>query len=97
MMHPDFVFLFENAAGKVVPVLVDPHGAQLSDSMPKLVGLARYAEEHGDAFARIYAVTDVDGGYVYLDMKSADVREVVRITDDPKVIFASKHAKPYGK
>lgn len=97
MMHPDFVFLFENAAGDVVPAIVDPHGAQLSDSMPKLVGLARFAEEHGDTFARIEAVTDRGGAYVYLDMKSPEVRDAVRQIDDPSVVFGSKHAKSYGK
>lgn len=96
MMHPDFIFFFVNAAGEVVPAIVDPHGSQLSDSMPKLVGLARFAEEHGDAFARIDAVTDLDGQYVRLDVKSPQVREAIRSTDDPKVLFGSGHATHYG-
>lgn len=94
-MHPDFVFFFDKA-GKVAPIIVDPHGAQLSDSMPKLVGLARFAEEHADVFPRIEAVTDMDGGYVYLNLKSAEVREAIRTSDDAKVLFKSKLAKKYG-
>ncbi|GAA4909627.1 hypothetical protein GCM10025789_31020 [Tessaracoccus lubricantis] len=94
-MHPDFIFFFDKD-GKVVPAIVDPHGAQLSDSMPKLVGLARFAEEYADVFPRIEAVTDMDGGYVYLNLKSAEVREAIRTHDDAKVLFKSKHAKKYG-
>lgn len=95
-MHPDFVFFFDKA-GAVVPVIVDPHGSQHSDSMPKLVGLARFAEEHAEAFPRIEAVTDMGGGHVYLNLKSAEVREAIRNSDDAELLFKSKHAKKYGQ
>ena len=94
-MHPDFVFFFDKA-GQVAPVMVDPHGAHQSDAIPKLLGLARFAEEHGHLFPRIESVTDMDGGYLYLNMKSAEVREAIRACDDAKVMFKSKHAKKYG-
>lgn len=93
-MHPDFIFFFDKA-GEVVPAIIDPHGSQLSDAMPKLVGLARFAEEHADVFPRIEAVTDWEGGYVYLDLRDQSTRDAIRHTDDPKVIFGSKHAKEY--
>lgn len=38
----------------------------------------------------------MDGGYVYLNLKSAEVREAIRTSDDAKVLFKSKFAKKYG-
>lgn len=58
--------------------------------------MARFAEEHAGVFPRIEAVTDMDGGYVYLNLKSAEVREAIRTSDNAKVLFKSKFAKKYG-
>lgn len=43
--HPDFIFFFERG-DQVAPATIDHHGSQLSDSLPKLVGLANFAEAH---------------------------------------------------
>jgi len=40
MMRPDFIFFAQIADGTIVADIVDPHGTQFSDSIPKLRGLA---------------------------------------------------------
>lgn len=78
IMRPDFLFFSKDASGAVVVDIVDPHGDHLADSLPKLRGLADYVEKHGADFGRIEAVAEVDGSYRVLDLKAAEVRELVR-------------------
>jgi len=95
-MHPDFVFFFDRG-GKVAPAIIDPHGSQLSDSLPKLVGLANFAEAHQDTFMRIESVADISGGtYRSLDLLNPAVRQAIREAEDPVALFNSDHARPYG-
>lgn len=75
-MHPDFIF-FESVAGKILPSIVDPHGQHLDDSLVKLQGLANYAERYGSAFNRIEAVVQEGNNWRKLDMKNADVRQLI--------------------
>jgi type III restriction enzyme len=61
-MQPDFVFFAKKADGQLVPVIVDPHGHHLNDALDKLKALAAFAEEFGDRFMRIEAVSKNDKG-----------------------------------
>lgn len=76
-MYPDFIF-FERENGKVMPYLVDPHGAQLADSLEKLKGFAEYAEEFGGLFTRIWSLTEIDEEKRYLDLKDAATRQSIQ-------------------
>lgn len=78
-MQPDFVFFSRMADGSIVPSIVDPHGAYLSDSIPKLKGYVKYVKEFGDRFRRIEAVDKVDGEYKYLDLKDPAIQ--IQITE----------------
>jgi len=49
-LRPDFLFFSEGSDGIEVSI-VDPHSHHLSDAIPKLRGLARYAERYEDAKA----------------------------------------------
>ena len=53
IIRPDFIFFATLDDGKVVADLVDPHGLHLADALPKLRGLAWYAETHSSAYRRI--------------------------------------------
>ncbi|MDT0196786.1 DEAD/DEAH box helicase family protein [Arthrobacter sp. AB6] len=76
-MYPDFIF-FHSTDGGIRPSIVDPHGYNYQDAAAKLKGLARYAEAHGELFARIESVIeDQEGRLVALDLKSPTVREAV--------------------
>jgi len=86
-MQPDFVFFVKNADGDVVPAIVDPHGHHLNDAHGKLKALADFAEEFGDRFVRIEAITKNDkadlnsahkGKLVMLDLLNPLVRQSVR-------------------
>ncbi len=46
ILRPDFIFFAKQPDGKVIADIVDPHGTQFSDALPKLKGLATYAERH---------------------------------------------------
>src|SRR5699024_6607974 len=54
-LQPDFLFVHRGDEG-LLPSIIDPHGAHLGDSGPKLKALAEYADEHGSHFDRIIAV-----------------------------------------
>lgn len=95
MLYPDFVFIF-NRQGTPVPAIVDPHGSHLSDALPKLCGLADFAEKHGEVFSRIEAVNAQGGGCVYLDLKNSEVRQLIRQASDPRALFMSSLARGYG-
>lgn len=76
-MRPDFLFFGEGEGGEVVDDIVSPHGDHLADSLPRLRGLAEYAEKQGAHYNRIEAVAKVDGSYRMLDLQNAEVRELV--------------------
>jgi type III restriction enzyme len=84
MLRPDFIFFREHAGGVIVADIVDPHGHHLADSLPKLQGLARYAETHGANFSRIEAMAEVDGTYRCIDLKDPDIREAVLQFDNAR-------------
>ncbi|MBF6387119.1 DEAD/DEAH box helicase family protein [Nocardia farcinica] len=76
-VQPDFVFV-HLVDGQLRPTIVDPHGAHLGDSGPKLKALAEYADEHGGEFDRITAVgVEKDGVLLGLDLKSSKIRRAV--------------------
>lgn len=76
-VQPDFVFV-HTVDGELKPSIVDPHGAHLGDSAPKLKALAEYADEHGSLFDRIIAVgIERDGDLRGLDLKSSKIRRAV--------------------
>ena len=78
IMRPDFIFFAENPDGSIVADIVDPHGDYFADSLPKLQGLAAYAEVYGKQFRRIEAVAKIDKIYRVLDLQDSSVRAGVK-------------------
>ena len=93
-MHPDFVFFDKEADGAIMPSIIDPHGEQYSDAIPKMRGLCNYAEEFGSIFSRIWSVDGAAERYV--DLKDPDVAAFIRAEGriDAGEVFAS-YGKPY--
>ncbi|MDN5805414.1 MAG: hypothetical protein L0H26_12650, partial [Microlunatus sp.] len=96
-VQPDFVFVHRTNEA-YLPSIVDPHGAHLGDSSPKLKALAQYADQHGDQFERIIAVgAEKDDALYGLDLKDAAVRRAVyespADTDSVKKLFAHHGTK----
>jgi hypothetical protein len=50
IVRPDFIFFAIEKDGSVVADIVDPHGLHLADALPKLQGLALYAETHAKSY-----------------------------------------------
>jgi hypothetical protein len=81
-MHPDFVF-FNKIDGVVRPSIIDPHGHHLEDSLVKLQGLARFAEQFGPEFHRIEAVSKLGASMRILDLQMPLVREAILQSKKP--------------
>lgn len=99
-VHPDFIIVQRNSSGGLVPSIVDPHSTHLADAMPKLLGLAAYAEEHGDRYARIESLAAIQNGELrMLDQKDPKIREVIRQAASGGAslasLFSSTLSQPY--
>lgn len=95
IVRPDFIFFATEEDGTVVADIVDPHGTHLADALPKLKGLAQYAETHADAFRRIDAVAKVDANLRVLDLKDPDVRKTVAAAESSEALYKSGAARKY--
>lgn len=96
IVRPDFVFFSLHDDGSIVADIVDPHGHHLADSLPKLRGLARYAEQNGDLYGRIEAVSEVEGRYRLLDLKRPDVRAAVHGASSARSAYLGPVSAPYA-
>lgn len=77
-MYPDFIFFQKTTAGKIVPIIVDPHGDWLGDSIAKLKGYVKYLRDFPDTFAAVQAVADQENGTVrYLDLMDSKVQDAI--------------------
>lgn len=95
IVRPDFMFFSIDVNGTVVADIVDPHGFHLVDALPKLKGLALYAETHAKAYRRIESIAEVKGKLRKLDLKSADVRKGIADATDAESLFSGGLAKDY--
>lgn len=95
IMRPDFIFFSKGDDGAVQANIIDPHGQHLADSLPKLVGLADYAEKYSDIFQNIKAVAKVSDLYRSLDLKNSKVRNAIRTAPSAKSLFEGQNAQDY--
>lgn len=94
-MRPDFLFFERDAQGALRASIIDPHGTHLADALPKLQGLARFAELYGGEFMRIEA-TAVPGNVMrLLDMTDPKVRDAVETATSAKALYESDVAHDY--
>ncbi|MHB1064213.1 MAG: DEAD/DEAH box helicase [Georgenia sp.] len=94
-MRPDFIFFGSDHTGALVADLVDPHGHHLSDALPKLRGLADFAEQYADEFRRVESVAETDGTMRVLDLTKPHVRQAVRAASDANMLYVSEIARDY--
>lgn len=95
VVRPDFIFFGSSNTESIFVDIVDPHRHHLADSLPKLQGLARYAEANGAVYRRIEAVTELDGTYKLLELKEEKVRAAVLSAKSAKLLYDSSVAKDY--
>jgi hypothetical protein len=96
-MHPDFIF-FNELNGEITASIIDPHGIHLPDAFVKLNGLAVYAQNYGDTFNRIEAISAPPGrGLKKLDLKREAVRKSILGGEmSASELFASQLAEDYA-
>jgi len=95
VVRPDFIFFATQEDGRVVADIVDPHGLHLADALPKLQGLALYAETHAQVYRRIESVAEALGKLRVLDLKNEDVRKGIAAAKDAKSLYESALASDY--
>lgn len=96
VIRPDFIFFSLHHDGTCTADIIDPHGHHLSDALPKLKGLAEYAEKHGGFYRRIEAISEVSGVYKLLDLKEKHVRTLVLSSSNAKEVYESEAAISYS-
>lgn len=94
-VRPDFIF-FAEKDGKILADIVDPHGYHLADALPKLQGLANYAETHSQVYRRIEAIAEVGGTMRVLNLMNADVRQACMEARSAESIYKSPVARDYA-
>lgn len=94
-MRPDFIFFGTTHDGKIAVDLVDPHGHHLSDALPKLRGLADFAERFSNGFRRIESVAETGGKLRVLDITKSRVRDAIRDAQSAKALYESDYASDY--
>lgn len=95
ILRPDFVFFSRSDAGQVQANIIDPHGQFLADSLPKLLGLCDYVEEHAAHYGRIEAIAKVGDAFRVLDLTDAAVRDKIRLGPSAKSLFEGQASKAY--
>lgn len=95
IVRPDFVF-FAEQDGKAVVDLIDPHGLHLADALPKLQGLAVYAEAHAGSYRRMESVAEAVGKLRALDLTRAGVRQAIKAATSAKGLYEGSWASDYS-
>lgn len=94
IVRPDFIFFTKQRGGKIVADIIDPHGRFLGDALPKMQGLAKYAEAHGAAYGRIEVCDEVEGVLRAIDLNDPKIREVVFRATSATEVYRN-HSRPY--
>jgi hypothetical protein len=87
IVRPDFIFFSTQADGTIAADIVDPHGIHFSDALPKLQGLAHYAETHPQVYRRIEIVARIGEKLKVLDLTDPAVRKAVDAAKDAKSLY----------
>ena len=96
IVRPDFIFFVKKSDGSITADIIDPHSHHLSDSLPKLKGLAAYAENHGEFYRRIEAISKIGDKLKVLDLKDADVRDAINQAPSAKAVYDSEYGLDYN-
>jgi type III restriction enzyme len=96
-LQPDFIFVTHSGNGDLAASIVDPHSHHLSDALPKLRGLADFAEKYPDRYQRIDSLAKNSAGQiVVLDMLDSMVRQAVRSSNNALGLYDGGLAVAYS-
>jgi type III restriction enzyme len=94
-VRPDFLFFAEKHDGAIVANIIDPHGHWIGDALPKLRGLANFAEKYGESYGRIEALSKVGETLRVLDITKPSVRQAIHAAEDAKTLYEGSAATDY--
>ncbi len=95
MVRPDFIFFGKGKKGEILVDVVDPHGIHFDDALPKLDGLAMYAQKHKDLFRRFESVAKIGDKFRVLDLMDKTVCDAILKSKNPEELFLSDVAFDY--
>jgi type III restriction enzyme len=95
ILRPDFLFFAQLPDGSIAADIVDPHGIQFGDAIPKLKSLAEFAKQYGGHFRRIDAVAKIGDIFRVLDLKEATTRATLASATSIKALNESDAASDY--
>ncbi len=95
IVRPDFIFFATQKDGTVMADIIDPHSLHLADALPKLQGLALFAETHAKVYRRIESVAEAMGKLRVLDLTNEDVRKGIADAKDAESLFAGSLVRDY--
>lgn len=95
ILRPDFIFFSQLSDKTIVADIVDPHGIQFSDAVPKLKGLAQYAAAYSNVYRRVDAVAKIGETFRVLDLTEKAVRSAVESATSIKALYESEVATEY--
>ena len=75
--YPDFVIVRKSGKGFIVDIL-EPHDMSRVDTVPKAIGLAKFADEHGEEFGRLIIARKEGGKMQTADVNEKSIREKVK-------------------
>jgi hypothetical protein len=93
--RPDFIFFAQRQDGSIVADIVDPHGIQFGDALPRLRGLARYAEENPGVYRRIEVVAQIGNKFRAIDLTEASERAAVLAAKTVREVYERDIATEY--
>ena len=96
ILRPDFIFFAQLPDETIVADIVDPHGIQFSDAIPKLKGLAQYAAANSSVFRRVEAVAKIGDTFKVLDLTKEEVRSAVESAISIRTLYESEVAVEYA-
>lgn len=96
IVRPDFIIFSKQTDGTIAAAIVDPHGTQFSDSIPKLQGLAAYAEKYAGEVRRVDSIAKIGDKWRVLDLADAAVRAAVAGSDNAKALFSGALASDFN-
>ena len=81
--------------GSVAADIVDPHGLEFGDALPKLKGLATYAEAHPGVYRRIEVFAEVGGKARVMSLTKFAARAAVMAAATAKEVYEGGAANDY--
>jgi type III restriction enzyme len=95
IVRPDFIFFAQRQDGSIAIDIVDPHGHQFGDALPKLRGLARYAEQNPSVYRRFEVVAQVESKFRTIDLTEASTRAAALDAESVKELYEGDVAIDY--